>query len=76
MDRAALREGVPPPLEGNESIFLKIPRDFLVVPDVFPVRDLTPSLVPLYCWTCSGDRIRKLRSAAPPPSLGSGRLSM
>lgn len=28
MDRAALREGVPPPSEGNESIFLKIPRYF------------------------------------------------
>lgn len=70
------REGVPPPSEGNESIFLKIPRYFPVIPDVFPVRDLMSSLVPRYCWTCSGDRIRKLRSAARPPSLGSGRLFM
>lgn len=40
MDRAVLREGVPPPSEGNKSIFLKIPPYFPVVPDVFPVRDM------------------------------------
>lgn len=76
MDRAVLREGVPPPLEGNKSIFLKIPPYFPVVPDVFPVRDMMLSLVPRYCWPCSGDRIRKLRPAARPPSFESGGLFM